>query len=209
MNLKEAFRYQNFLEYVMNDAQTSISDRTHCLKVSNHHLRNKANPEADDEIEVVDRGEFYQNDTVIQMMLMLIEEKNKLSNAIAEAKASIGFNIDAALETNKFRQRLIRGVKNMMNCKAAKRKTAGRGYKFDVNQAQVPYIYDIEVTEEEDFDRNKSKEIMRDIIRQSDKISMDIEAALVNTEVLYIPPFDVNSTFDDVMQEFIAKISAD
>lgn len=203
MNLKEAFRYQNFLESMMNNAQLSITSRDHCLKVLNHHMRNKTNPDAEDEIEVVDRGTFHNNNDVIQFMLMLVSEKGKLSEAIAAAKASVGFNIDAALETNKFRQCLARSVKSMMNFKAGKRKASGRGYRFDVNQVQVPYVYDIEISEEEDFDRNKSKEIMREAIGQADRISMDIEAALVNTVVEYAPPFDVNSTFDDVMQEFV------
>lgn len=206
MNLKEAFRYQNFLDGLMNDAQVSITTKDHCLKTSNHHLRHKTNSDAEDEIETVDRGEFYKNDEVIQLMLMLVDEKEKISNAIAEAKSSVGFNIDAALETNKFRQRVARSVKSMLNNKAAKRKGTGRGYRFDVNQVQVPYVYDIEITEEEDFDRNKSKEILRNIVGESDKVSMDVESAFVNTVVGYDPPFDINSTIDDVMQEFAEKM---
>ena len=42
MNLKESFRYQNFLDMMMRAASASIQQRDHCLKVTKTHLRSKA-----------------------------------------------------------------------------------------------------------------------------------------------------------------------
>ena len=54
MNLKESFRYQNFLDMMMRAASASIQQRDHCLKVTKTHLRNKANPDASDVTETVE-----------------------------------------------------------------------------------------------------------------------------------------------------------
>ena len=48
MNLKEAFRYQNFLGQIMSEAGNSLTKQEHCLTTTKRHLRNKANPEAQD-----------------------------------------------------------------------------------------------------------------------------------------------------------------
>ena len=39
---------------------------------------------------------------------------------------------------------------------------------------------------------------------KADKVSAEIDAALINTQVEYEPPFNVNDSFDDVMEEFLA-----
>lgn len=204
MNLKEAFRYQNFLDRMMLSVRDSISQKDHALKTTETHFCSAANPEAKDRVEAVDKGEFYQNDDVIRLGLKLIEEKKVLSCAIAQAKLLTGVNIDAEIETNKFRQQMATGLKYMLGFKPGKRKSQARGYKFDINQAQVPYIYDMEVVDEDNFDRAAAKEVMRRLVDESDAVSTRVEMALVNTTVDYAPPFNVNDTFDDVMQEFLA-----
>lgn len=104
MNLKESFRYQNFLENMLACSGNSLTDREHSLAITKNHLRKKANAEAEDVVETVDYGEFFHNDDVLRFMSRLVEEREKLTNAIGKAKASIGFDLDAAIETNKFRQ---------------------------------------------------------------------------------------------------------
>ena len=45
MNLKESFRYQNFLEGMMSEAGSNLASREHCLTTIKRHLRSKANPD--------------------------------------------------------------------------------------------------------------------------------------------------------------------
>ena len=78
-------------------------------------------------------------------MTMLVEERSKLTNAIGKAKASIGFDLDAAIETNKFRQTVANRVKTMLRFTASKRTERGTDYKFNVEGNQTQYYYDIEV----------------------------------------------------------------
>lgn len=205
MNLKESFRYQNFLENMMSEASSSLTSREHSLTITKKHLRNKANADAQDMDETVDVGEFYKNDEVLSFMLLLVDERQKLTDAIGRAKASVGFDIDAAVETNKFRQTVAARTKAMLRFVASKRIEQGRDYKFNVEGNQTQYYYDIEVEATEAFDRNRAKDVVRKIMSQADKASAEIDSALINTKVEYEPPFNVNDSFDDVMKEFLAK----
>lgn len=206
MNLKESFRYQKFLETMMRCASTSIQMTGHCLTTTKVHKKSKANADVEDLTEVVEcESTFYPNDDVISFMAWLVEEREKLTTAIGKAKASIGFDVDAAVETNKFRQILNNSVKGMLRQTPSKRTEQGRDYKFNVEGNQTPYYYDIEVVTEEAYDRNSAKVIMREMISASDKTSAEIDAAMINTVVDYTPVYDVNDSFDDVMAEFIEQ----
>ena len=206
MNLKESFRYQNFLDTMMRAAGVSISHRDHCLKVTKTHLRSKANPDAGDVTETVEGEVFFANDDVIAFMAWLVNEREKLTAAIGAAKSSIGFDIDAAVETNKFRQAVNSSIKNMLRYTATKRVEQGRDYKFNVEGNQTPYIYEIEVVSEEAYDKTGAKTMMREMISKADEVSAAIDAAMINSKVDYEPVFDVNETFDDVMTDFRKKV---
>ena len=206
MNLKESFRYQKFLDTMMNQARRSLCDPDHILKVTKKHLRNAANPDAENVEEVVELDTpFFPNDDVIRFMEWLVEERQKLSVAIGCAKASVGFDIDAAIEANKFRQIVYGGIKSMLAFNSSKSKTQGRDYRFNINGDQTPYYYDIEVTKEEAFNREASRDVMRRMITEADQVSADIDAALINIQVDYDPKFDVNESFNDVMTAFTAE----
>jgi hypothetical protein len=205
MNLKESFRYQNFLENMLAYAGNSLTDREHSLTITKNHLRKKANAEAEDMMETVDVGEFFKNDDVLKFMTMLVEERSKLTNAIGKAKASIGFDLDAAIETNKFRQTVANRVKTMLRFTASKRTERGTDYKFNVEGNQTQYYYDIEVEANEAFDRSAAKDTMRKLILEADKVSVEIDSAMINTVVEYDAPFNVNDSFEDVMTDFLAK----
>lgn len=205
MNLKESFRYQNFLSSLLSGAMSSLTDAQHCLTTTKNHLRNKANGEAADVTEQVDVGEFHKNDDVLRFVLFLIEEREKLTTAVGRAKASIGFDLDAAVETNKFRQTAVRNINTMLRYKGTKRTERGTDYKFNAEGNQTPYYYDIEVVTSEDFDRVRAKAAAQDIIAKADEVSAAIDSALINTRVEYEAPFNVNDSFDDAMVAFLAR----
>lgn len=208
MNLKEAFRYQSFLDDKMESAAGSLMSRDHAFKVTKTHKRKQANPDTEDMVETVDFGKFYPNDDVLRFMQFLVEQRELLSAAISKAKASINLDIDAAVETNKFRQRLSNAVKSMLRYRPRDSKESGADYKFNVEGNQTRYFYDVEVHYEEGYDKEKSKSIMREMIAKADVVSSQIDLAMITTTVEYAPPFDVNESFDDVMEEFIAQYPA-
>ena len=49
MNMKEAFRFQNKLQRLMDEAENVLSRERNVVKVENTALRHKVNPEAQDE----------------------------------------------------------------------------------------------------------------------------------------------------------------
>ena len=68
MNLKESFRYQNFLDGLLEAAINSITTREHCLTTTKNHLRSKANPDAEDTTEIVEVEPFHGNDDVLRFL---------------------------------------------------------------------------------------------------------------------------------------------
>ena len=209
MNLKEAFRYQNFLSKMMDEATIYIGHRDHCLKISKKHKRSEANPEAEDLFETVEREEFFSNDIVVAFMQGLVYEKYDLTVAINKAKSGLSFDIDAALETNKFKQRMSQAIKIMFNYQPISKIEKGTGYKFDINGTQVPYCYDIEVTSERDFDYHEAKAIMKSTVKSCDDVSREIDEAMINAVVDYTPKYDVNDDFDDVLNIFVTNYCND
>lgn len=209
MNLKESFRYQNFLDKLMCAACYSIQDSNHAFTITKVHNKTKANPEATDLSETIEVEDFSPNDDVIRFMQWLIIEREKLTKAISEAKVAVGFDIDAAVETNKFRQQANQAVKRMLAHRAIKRTERGQDYKFNAEGNQMPYYYEIEVTSTEAYNKIKSKEFMRTVIAESDKASADIDSAMINSTVNYEPKFDVNESFEDVMVAFIESDTAE
>lgn len=205
MNLKESFRYQNFLSSMISGASASLVTQSHCLTTTKNHLRSKVNADASDVRETVDVGEFPANDSVLDFMLFLIGEREKLTTAIGTAKASIKFDLDAAVETNKSRQQVCRSIGMMLRSKASKRIEKGTDYKFNAEGNQMAYYYDVEVVSAEAFDRNKAKGVMHTLTAKADEISAAIDSAMINTRVDYEPPFNVNDSFEDVIAEFLAQ----
>lgn len=204
MNLKEAFRYQNFLDRIFGAACISIEKRDHCLTQTRNHLYNKVNPDMENvKEEVKTEEDFFANDDVIQAMLFLIEEKEKLSIAINKAKESIDMDIDAAVSVNKYRQLLNKSVAFMMRLKPCTRIETGIAQKFNSTGDPVDYKYDVEVTSVEAYDRKAAKKIMKEVISEADKTSAAIDFVKVNTTVDYTPVFDVNDSFEDVMNTFL------
>ncbi|MCD8376451.1 MAG: hypothetical protein LUD69_05860 [Oscillospiraceae bacterium] len=203
MNLKESFRYQTFLGNLMRNASSSIMAKDHCLTTEKEHLRSQSDPDALDITEtVVSEEHFYPNDTVIAFLEWLVAERSRLSEAIGRAKSKVGFDIDAAIETNKFRQNIASSIQEMLRRKPTTKKENGIGYKFNAEGNQVEYHYDVIVSTQPNYNTEVAKSVMRCMITEADKTSSEIDAALVNTEVDYTPVYDVNESFDDVMAMF-------
>ena len=204
MNLKESFRYLNFLDKMLESARMSVNDPSHCLKTTKTHLKKTANPEAENVVEVVEVDNFFETDMVIKFMTYLIQVKQTLTEAIGYAKkVRATFDIDAAIATNKYRQNVCSSLRYIQKYTPSKKTEHNSDYKFNVDGNQVSYYYDVEVSKELAYDRNAAKRIMKDIIREADETSAKIDAAMISTMVDFEEPFDVNDTFEDVMAEFI------
>ena len=91
MNLKEAFRFQNKLQSLMEEAQCILGRDQNITKVQNTYLRKKVMAEAENEtIEDLPATEYSEKITEVAIFLMhLLDEREKLSAAIYKTKAGL------------------------------------------------------------------------------------------------------------------------
>ena len=207
MNLKEAFRYQNFLERTMRNATMAAKRSDVTTTTTKVHARRKAHAEAADETETVESEVAYDANHIFALMAKLIQAREDLSQAIFQAKVKAasetvtGIDIDAMSETNKFRQLAATAMRDAMNiAKPGKHVEKGTAYCFNAEGNQTSYTYDVEVTTEVLFDRKAVQSDIQKILQEADTCSTIIEKTHVDTEVDFKPPWPVNATFDEVME---------
>ena len=80
----------------------------------------------------------------------------------------------------------------------------GTGYRFNNEGNQVPFRCDIEKVTTINFDRNVVKKFADDLHKKSDEVSAELDKAIVNAQVDYEAPFNVNDGFSQVFEAFIA-----
>lgn len=202
MNLKEAFRYQKFLDTLISNAAIMIGDREICVKSVKKHNINKANPEEQDYEEFVETTKEYTPDMIIQLCDDIVSQRTELTEKINLAKHSADFDIDAAIERAKYERSVCRGLRSVLRLSAGKSRETGYGYKFNVAGDQVRYSYDIDVVTEENFDRAAIKEKIRELSTSADVLSAAIDSAMVNTVVDFDAMFDVNGTIEDIVMSY-------
>jgi len=203
MNMKEAFRYQNKLQRLMDEAQCILGREENVIKVENTALRHKANPEAEDETTVaLPETEYAGQITEIAVFLMfLLGERERLSGAIREAKRAMDIDFDGEASLNAKRQDIASIFRRMGEIRSSENVLPGQGhgYKFNAEGNQVTYRCDLKRVTSINFDRNKVRAYAVGLNKKADKISAELDKQLVITEVDYTPPFDVNETFADVL----------
>lgn len=203
MNLKESFRYMNFLNTMINVVNTELLYDDQLLTTTKEtHLRHRVNPDVEDEIieDVAKSDKSYTANDLLLVYDKLINEVEKTAKAIAKAKKNMDFDMDYATSINKKRQTEIETLRKMSNLKAVERKDRGTGYKFNNEGNQVPYYYDIERVKVINFDRKEVKKKIKNLTEICDKTSEEIDKALINTEVKLKNAFDFADTLEDIIE---------
>lgn len=209
MNLKDAFQTQNMFNKLSDHADNYLDDRDNVMTVKEKHFRSKVAPDqTDEELDVTnyDSKRFPAGD-VIKFLFRLIEEREKLSHAIHAAKAKMSFDLDTAVDANRRRHALAATLDALVRQQSSKviQKNAGRGYVFNKEGNQTEYRYDIERIQTIDYDRNKVRKLLKELYAEADKVSTEIDMALLNTQVNYELPFDIHGDYDSIIEDFIEK----
>ena len=102
MNLKEAFRFQNKLQTVLETATRVLRDDQNVTKTTSTYLRKKVMAEAEDEtVELAPSTDYADRITELASFSMFIlEEKEQLFQAIRKAKSAQAFDIDSEISLN-------------------------------------------------------------------------------------------------------------
>ncbi|WP_285814936.1 hypothetical protein [Thomasclavelia cocleata] len=202
MNLKESYRYANYLDTLLNTAYRYLQNKGFTTTTKQNHLRSKANSEASDEIVEVQKPydvEFTPND-VIDFVVGVITEKELLANAIAKAKSGAEINIDNAVAMNKKKQAFVSVLSGIVNIKPSEKTTQGTDYKFNQQDGnQIRYYYNIEETTIIDFNRNDVKALIKKYSKECDDISAKLDAIKINTIVEHTQKYDISDTFEDLV----------
>lgn len=202
MNLKEAFRYMNFLEDLMDRGFVFLYREAFVTNTKEIHLKSKANPDIEDEvIEDANPSEVnFKANTVILLEEEILKEREDLSKAINKAKQNTDIDIDFAIASNKKRQHFMGVLKDLAKRKSFEKIVEGSGYKFNSEGNQVAYVYDVKKITTIDFYRNKVKKLIKNLSEQCDKVSNDIDRSFVNTKVEFEPRWSFTDTIEDICE---------
>ena len=201
MNLKESYRYANYLDGLLNTAYSYLRSKGFVTTTKQNHLRSKSNSEALDEVIDVPKSydvDFTPND-LIDFVVKVLNEKESLVNAIADAKSKTEINIDNAISMNKKKQEFVSVLNSLANIKTGERQKSGSDYKFNAEGNQIQYCYTVLETTSIDFDRNDVRALSKKYLKETDDISSKLDAIEINTILDFEPKFDVNSTFEEAV----------
>ena len=201
MNLKESYRYANYLDSLLRRAYTYLGNTGFVTTTVEEHLRSKSNPDVDDETIEVQKPydvEFTPNQ-VIDFVVKVLDEKEKLSDAIAKAKSTTEINIDNAVAMNKKKQGFVSVLNGIADIKPSETKTTSKSYKFDINGEQKPYVYDVNRKISIDVDRNNVRKLVKKYLKETDEISSKLDLIEITTQVDIEPRFDVNDKFEELV----------
>ena len=201
MNLKESYRYANYLDNLLNTAYIYLRNKGFVTTTVEEHLRKQSNPDVENETIEVQKPfdvEFSPND-VIDFVVKVITEKEKLSDAIAKAKNTTDINIDNAIAMNKKKQGFVSVLNGIADIKPSETKTTSKGYKFDINGEQKPYVYDVNRKTSIDFDRTDVRNLIKKYLKETDEISAKLDLIEITTQVDFVPKWDINEKFEELV----------
>ncbi|MDR0906905.1 MAG: hypothetical protein LBN00_12185 [Oscillospiraceae bacterium] len=204
MNLKESFRYQNFLEGLLTTAGRYLSETDYVTTTKREHLRGAASPGAQDETLVVATEKPFDCgvNTLIDFTVHIVDEKELLGAAISAAKKSCPIDIDSAIAMNRSRQNVNLLMERLAGVKSREIDSTGHDYRLNNEGNQTSYVYKIKEVVTIDFDRNKVKGIAKALARKSDEVSAELDGLVLSAVVVYTPKYDINDTFEDVLAAF-------
>ncbi len=210
MNLKEAFRFQNKLQSLMDDAKNILDDRRNITRTQNTYMRSKVVADAEDEVTIDDipDPEYTEKITdVAAFLLYLLDEKERLSKAVIETKKSLPIDMDSEVSLNSHRQEMANLFRRMADTRSSENiiYNGGLGYRFNAEGNQISYKCPVKKVVTINFDRNKIRKMLSTLDKKSDSVSVELDKCLINYEVNYTAPFDVNDTFANVFEKYLTQ----
>lgn len=206
MNLKEAFRFQNKLQNISDEATRILSRDVNITKTENTLLKHKVMPEAEDEktVDTPDHDYTEKITKLVDFTVFILSEREKLFAAIRKAKSGLPIDLDGETSLNAKRQQLQHLLLHMNDLRSSEVliPNGGIGYRFNAEGNQVSYKCDVKRVTTINFDRNAVRKHATELSRKADEISAEIDKCVVNTAVDYIPPFDVNDSFAEVFEKY-------
>lgn len=202
MNLKTAYRYQNYLAELMNTAKRCLS--TVKTTVTEEHQKTARYSEAQNEtiVRVDERYPNVKGDAVIRLMYDVFNEQNKVTQAVSEIKRKADFDIDAEINNNKKRREFSSILSVLTGIKSSEVMTTGSDVKFNAEGNQVSYTYPVKRVTTINFDRDKVIGLSKKLNEEADLVSDKADEFMLTEIVNIEPKFDIHESFDDVLAKY-------
>lgn len=203
MNIKNAFRYQNFLTSLERNAQYKLNSVK--TKQTETHQKSLANSNVADEVKEAENLDIAAGITAegcIALMFDIFEEKSKLDAIIAEAKKQADFDFDAEMNTNKARRELINALSPYLGYSDSERMSRANDFIFNAEGNQVPFSYPVKIETELTYDKKALSEKVKKLSADADDISDKADAFLLSTELEFEPKFDIHDKFEDIVKTY-------
>lgn len=204
MNLKEAFRFQNRLQSLIIECMEILGNEKNITRTETTFLRGKVMEGAENEtVTELAPSEYADRvNDIVEMTMRLLRERERLFRAVREAKSAMEVDFDAESGMNTQRRTVAAVLRRMADLRSTESvsQNGGFGYRFNTDGVQVSYKCDVKRVTTIHYDRNLVRRYMAELDRKADGISARLDQALVNAEVDYAPPFDVNASFADVLE---------
>lgn len=205
MRLKEAFRYQRYLENMLDDARMELMKRGNFTKVTRTHHRNTADPGILDTWEETAAATEYEAAGLVKMIGLIVMEKHDMTLAINDAKRALPTDLDALIASNKAKRHGIDALTYMLkNARTGVEQESGTDYRFNINGEQVPYKYKVDAEYKDEFDREELQRILHTWRREAEEASSEADELMVIADVNHIPLFDPNGTFDEAFGKAVS-----
>ena len=189
MNLKEAFRFQNKLQSLMEEAQSILDCDANITRVQNTYLRKKVMKDFADETTVEAPSTEYseQITAVAEFLVYLLKERETLTAAICRAKAGLDLpaGLDGEVSLNARRQDIARLLRHMAGLRSSEvvLSNGGTGYCFNNEGNQVSYRCDVKRVTTIHFDRNKIRKMCAQLSRKADAVSAELRGGNPNVKI--------------------------
>ena len=206
MDFNDACRYQNFLKSMFNRACRNVMDSefiTTTVKV--HHMKDAVKT-AEDKIEV-SKSPFddpsITPDKMIKVALAIIDERERLANAISLAKAQADLQIDAACMINKDKNTFAAYLTDIGQMKTSETESNGTAYVMnEIDGKQTQYVYKVTTVKKINFDRNFVKGVTSRLKREMKETSKEIDRFNLDVQVDFEPRWSEDDSLEDILINF-------
>lgn len=206
MILKEAYHYQKFLDNLIYEANKLLLNRGFITTTTQTHNIKEASVIGEDKVIVVQKPTSIdaKPKTVIDLLVKLLDEKKKLSDAIVVAKKNTEIDMDSAVAMNKKYHEFISVLNNMLNTKAQERETNGTGYRLNqTSGSQEKFNYVINEVTVIDYPRDDVRNLIKKYTKLADEVSAKLDLLELTTKVKYEPIYDTVDTFENILESVV------
>lgn len=206
LDFNDACRYQNFLKTTFNKVCRYVMDGDFVVTTVKTHHMSDACKTAEDKVEVSKSpfdDESITPDKMIKLALAIIDERQKLAEAISFAKAQADLQVDAACMINKDKNVLADYLDSISTLKTQETEGNGTGYTMnEIDGKQTQYVYKVTTVKKINFDRNFVKGVASRLKREVKETSKDIERFNLDVQVDFDPSWSEDDSLEDILINF-------